>query len=800
MFLYLKSLLATVLFYILVTASSHAVHAQPSTDSLIQHSLDYVDFPPYVQQGPFPPMRPRLGIYFNDVPADSVKLLTGGDDSIKGNRIWHLAPHWSADSAGLMMGDIVLRVDGKELKDSIYGGTDVLNTRLSAMKMGDTMHFQVIHHGQIHMIAVPLLAGNRISPMKYWDYGGLGPLHKDSWMQRTLSEKGLTGWGDSIAKQIAAIADFDFCDARFTSRPNPFRLNAITYLDHHPTRVGALSRLIDQGVWDSLASGQGVAGAIDAAALQLGCLPKELSRLTLPKTMEELNAYFATTQSLIDRAYAPVHSTLGPLSDGLSELLNTDTNWEDPVDTTHDPMLQLTVRGKAESRLTSLLGDADEVNFTDLASAARRLAALADTVWLRSFSFRMLSTLKHSGKPIRPFTVAGVDGSVLMEWDTPQGRCVIGGTGLNRYYGDFAMIIDLGGDDVYDLPPCKPGAFRFVADLAGNDFYKGPIASGVGCVDVLVDFNGNDTYRGDRWTQGAGCLGVGLLADFGGDDIYSSHWCSQGAAMLGIGLLYDHSGSDHYMADVYSQGFAYTKGFGMLLEREGNDSYRAGWRYPDDRWPNRAHVGMSQGFGFGMRPWSTGVGTDGGIGLLSDKQGDDVYDAGIFSQGGSYWYGLGILHDWRGADRYSAGQYSQGSGIHLSFAALLDDSGDDSYDAYAWLEQGNAHDWSAGCLEDWEGKDTYRCSGAGQGCGFFVSFGYLLDSHGDDKYYCNQSDTTDSQGGGNYIEPRHAGSLGLLLDLGNGDDWYSDPRIRQGETVVKSRIGIAYDDGVPGKK
>jgi hypothetical protein len=238
----------------------------------------------------------------------------------------------------------------------------------------------------------------------------------------------------------------------------------------------------------------------------------------------------------------------------------------------------------------------------------------------------------------------------------------------------------------------------------------------------------------------------------------------------------------------------------MLLERAGNDSYRAGWKYPDDRWPNRAHLAMSQGFGYGMRPWSTGVGTSGGIGLLSDRQGDDVYDAGIFSQGGSYWYALGILHDWQGADRYSAGQYSQGSGIHLSFAALLDDAGDDSYDAYAWLEQGNAHDWSSGCLEDYSGNDTYRCSGASQGCGFFVSFAYLLDSHGDDRYYIKQTDTTNSQGGGNFIPPRHSGSLGMLIDLGHGDDWYSDPRIIPGQAVVKSQRGIAFDDGVPEKK
>jgi hypothetical protein len=775
-----------------------SARAQITTDSLINHSLSYVDYPPFVRQGEPPPMKPRLGIYMHDFPADSVRLLTNGKDTIKGNRIWHVAPQWSADMAGLMMGDIVLRVDGRTLQDSIYGGDDVLNTRVSLKHAGDTLHFEVIRMqkmvGEVLEIPVPLYTGKR-TPAAYTDYPELGPIRKNSWMQTTLDSLHLTHFADSISEQIASAADVDFCTKPFTERPSPFRLNAVTYLEHNPTRVGALSRLIDQKEWDGLDHGQGMSGAIDSAAVQLGCLSQEGVQKTLPYSQAALNTYFSAVQSLLDKGYAPVRSHLDALSYGLSELLNTDTNWEDPVDSIQDPVLQLQARTNAEAMLTGLLGDADKVHLADIVSAAHMLAALADTTWVNAFADHYLK----NSKPLST-RVEGVDGDVIAEWDTPEGRCVIGGTGPNRYYGHFAFILDLGGDDVYDLPPCKPGKFRLVVDLSGNDTYNGPIASGVGCVDVLVDCSGNDIYRGTRWTQGAGCLGVGILADFSGDDIYTSHWCSQGAAMLGIGLLYDHSGSDHYIADVYSQGFAYSKGFGMLLERSGNDSYRAGWKYPDDRWPNRAHVAMSQGFGFGMRPWSTGVGTDGGIGLLSDKQGDDVYDAGIFSQGGSYWYALGILHDWQGADRYSAGQYSQGSGIHLSFAALLDDSGDDSYDAYAWLEQGNAHDWSSGCLEDWAGNDTYRSSGAAQGCGFFVSFGYLLDSHGDDRYYCKMSDTTDSQGGGNYIAPRHSGSLGMLIDLGHGDDWYSDPRAKPGEAVLKSHEGILYDDGVPDKK
>jgi hypothetical protein len=664
------------------------------------------------------------------------------------------------------------------------------------MHAGETLQVQIIRNGKVLIVPVLLLTGKR-STMAYTDPAGLGAVRSNTWLEQTLTKNDLRAWADTIARQIAGVADMDFCDAPFTTRSNPFRLNVVTYLDHYPLRVGAVSRAIDQQVWDGVTTAHGIAGALDAAARQLGYAQESNSTSPLPTNPADLSHYFSQVHTLLRQAYAGAQQPLDGLAKGLSNLLNVDSNWEDAVDSLKDPELQLAARTRVEGSLVTLLGEADKVDMGKMIAGARLLAQLADTNWMRSFA----AAYQKGAKPIAS-KVPGVDGTVLAQWETPAGRCVIGGPGPNRYTGNFAFIMDIGGNDVYDLTTCAAGSFRMTIDLAGDDDYRGSqsAAAGVGCVDVLVDRQGNDTYRGERWSQGAGCLGVGMLIDYAGDDIYTSHWCSQGAAFLGIGLLYDHSGYDHYVADVYSQGFGYAKGFGMLLEDSGNDSYRAGWKYPDDRWPNRAHLAMSQGFGYGMRPWSTGVGTDGGIGLLSDRQGDDVYDAGIFSQGGSYWYALGILHDRQGADRYSAGQYSQGSGIHLSFGALLDDAGDDSYDAYAWLEQGNAHDWSSGCLEDGAGNDTYRASGASQGCGFFVSFGYLLDAHGDDRYYLKPSDTSNSEGGGNYIPPRHSGSLGVLLDLGHGDDVYTDTRMKPGEAVIKSAKGIGYDDGEAEKK
>ena len=288
-------------FIVVAVLASHlflisSAIAQITTDSLINHSLSYVDYPPFVRQGEPPPMKPRLGIYMHDVPADSVRIFTNGMDTIKGNRIWHVAPQWSADMAGLMMGDIVLRVDGRTLQDSIYGGDDVLNTRVSLKHAGDTLHFEVIrmNHGagEIREIPVPLFTGKR-TPTTYTEFPELGPLRKNSWMQTTLDSLGLTHFADSISEQIASAADMDFCTMPFTDRPNPFRLNAVTYLEHHPTRVGALSRLIDQKEWDGLDHGKGMSGAIDSAAVQLGCFSQDERRLILPYNEAALNRCFS---------------------------------------------------------------------------------------------------------------------------------------------------------------------------------------------------------------------------------------------------------------------------------------------------------------------------------------------------------------------------------------------------------------------------------------------------------------------------------------------------------------------------
>lgn len=794
LFLLFLSVRSVSLWFILFCIFHHVPCAAQSSrlDSLIRESLLIVDLPPFEWNRTPDPLRPRLGIYSNEVPADTAKALQGFPAQAKGFKIWHLMPHWPADESGIFIGDIILAMNRKPIGDSLYYGDEYMAITARDMRPGDTVWFSILRDGVVKEIPIRLATATRTAmPFLEPTFSGrtLFPATQASWLGRALAEKQLTAWGDTIKKQMRVISDQDFCTVPFAGRPNPWRLNAVTYLHNHPTRLAAYSRYLSEEAWSSFATA-GIAGALWAAshALDISIASPSL----VPATdFEKLTSGLAAVQQQLDRAYSPVGNNLDSLTTRLMRILDFEHDWETSLDSINDRTHRRQARNAQESRMAALFAEADKVDMAALFTAAQMLANLADTGWIRQIAATIPTP--HSSP-----RADGVTGTVMSQWTTPQGRCVIGGPGSNRYNGTFAFIMDVGGDDVYELPPATVGSFRLLIDVKGNDLYQNNTigqGAGVGAVDMLVDLEGNDTYRAAMFSQGAGLLGIGILADYAGDDVYTARWCSQGAGFLGAGIIWEGGGADQYSSEVYSQAFGYARGYGAILEAEGNDSYRAGWKIPDSRYPGRAHLAMSQGFGYGMRPWTTGVGTDGGIGLLSDRRGNDLYASDFFSQGGSYWYALGILHDADGYDRYTAGQYSQGSGIHLSFGALLDDAGDDMYDAYHGLEQGNAHDWSSGCLEDLAGNDTYRGSTSSQGSALNVSFAWLLDYKGDDQYYIKLSDTTHSQGGGNFNRPRRHGSLGLLLDIGRGDDYYVEPRVRPGEAVVKGNKGMVFDDG-----
>ncbi len=352
-----------------------------------------------------------------------------------------------------------------------------------------------------------------------------------------------------------------------------------------------------------------------------------------------------------------------------------------------------------------------------------------------------------------------------------QSGWKIGGPGNDYYHGDYRFILDFGGDDVYDLSydPDKPHGV-IIIDLSGNDCYraKTDFALGSGCFSagLLLDFGGDDRYDAKSFGLGSGYFGFGLLYDASGDDRYDGDTHVQGAGTFGIGLLVDEGGRDIYNGAVYCQGFGFVEGVGFIYDADGSDSYYAGGKYKDILRYEDHYLSLSQGFGYGLRPWMSG-----GIGAIIDLQGNDSYYSDIFGQGASYWWSLGIIYDSSGNDNYQSFQYAQGSATHMTLGVLIDDYGSDVYFGKG-LMHGCGHDYSCGILLDRHGNDTYTAYDLSQGAGSANGAGVLIDNEGDDRYFIKNPNN--SQGYGN--PRRDFGSIGLFIDLGGSDQYSGNGR------------------------
>ena len=178
----------------------------------------------------------------------------------------------------------------------------------------------------------------------------------------------------------------------------------------------------------------------------------------------------------------------------------------------------------------------------------------------------------------------------------------VGSEANNRYTDDVALLLDLGGDDTYEMS-------------AGGAPFLGPEGAAAVPISVNVDLAGNDRYVSGALIDlpgwyGGGAFGgigaampggVGIAVDLKGDDVYTSMrpgpagnddlgprdhglpWSliAQGAAAAGVGILVDDGGNgttgDRYMISapsstddqglIVGQGGAGILGTGLLVDR-----------------------------------------------------------------------------------------------------------------------------------------------------------------------------------------------------------------------------------------
>jgi hypothetical protein len=406
----------------------------------------------------------------------------------------------------------------------------------------------------------------------------------------------------------------------------------------------------------------------------------------------------------------------------------------------------------------------------------------------------------------QPITVEGATGTILQRIETPSGTIVIGGPQKNTYQLDkmpgLSVLVDLGGDDTYQegtVSLSRP--VLIVIDLAGNDSYRatspGVQGSGMLGVSMLLDLAGNDVYQARDVAQGACLAGVGILIDYAGNDTYVALRRAQGEAVCGVGILIDRAGNDRYHAALWAQGMGGPRGFGLLDDLEGEDHYYGGGlylnSYLDDENPTPGYEGWSQGVGGGLRSVA-----DGGIGVILDGGGDDIYEYDYLSHGGGYWCGTGFARDFGGNDQrlgatekaYDGGNRTQrrfqrfgtGFACHYALGFLFDDQGNDTYNATI-MGVGFSWDCSVAYLCDFGGDDRYS---GNEGNGQQAGVGVLFDYDGDDHYLGSKQGLA-SSGISYHSLPACGGNFSFVIDYGGTDEYGS--RAKNNSYVQRSSSG-----------
>ena len=314
-----------------------------------------------------------------------------------------------------------------------------------------------------------------------------------------------------------------------------------------------------------------------------------------------------------------------------------------------------------------------------------------------------------------------IGGGVRAAITDRTGRVFVLGTDADNVYdmSRIHAVLDPAGNDEYRWPDTpgsrRSSADRVVIDHDGDDRYLGETpfsgpGAGVFAGSLIDDHAGDDVYESPHaGSIGFGLFGVGVIIDRAGHDTYTntgpaSGW-SLGAGFYGVGLLIDHAGNDVYHAEKLAQGVGGPRGLGAILDARGADTYRAnGPNFPSAYGTPGVFLGMSQGFGIGVRGYAAG-----GVGLIDDARGDDRYIAGEFSQGGGYFFGLGMIRDRAGDDLYAGNRYGQAFAAHQAAGVLIDDAGDDLYRSMTAASQSGAWDESVTMLIDRSGNDAYGC-------------------------------------------------------------------------------------------
>jgi hypothetical protein len=614
------------------------------------------------------------------------------------------------------------------------------------------------------------------------------PLEPEAAFARTLIERtGLQATYDDLRHRLEDDENIE----------DAFRLKTVRYLKRDPLSLPGATKVLGRAL-APLARSADLAAICSVACHYLDCETAPILTTVAPHPPPRhasVEAHVNYCLDLMRRARDLVSIALSALTLEEKQALERDlpTLAEKFKDNLYLHEDEDQVRWKRHQAAIVLLAKVDR---GAMIQGLAELAPLARPAYLEQLSL----DLKEAEAVSRGFFseyFQGANGWLLYQGTSELGDVVVGGSGSNGYRGDYALVIDLGGDDKYYR---RAGGARGLArpvavaiDLDGDDLYQAtePFSQGASLMGVglLVDRRGNDRYTSmENFAQGASLCGASAIVDLAGNDTYRADSYAQGSALAqGLACLVDCEGDDYYEAGHYAQGFAGPGAFGVLLDGSGNDHYVALGRKKCSYGEDGVFDAESQGSSCGFRGQASG-----GIGVLVDAGGNDVYEAGNFSQGCGYYFGWGVLCDLgSGNDHYQGSRYAQAAAAHSALGSLWDEGGDDQYEAWIGAAQSLAWDLSVTAFMDESGNDHYDGGyGTSLGASAHNGFSLFYDGSGKDTYHLHRKSPAPA-GPNDY----HGGpSLSIFMDGGGEANVYDTG---EGVAFVPSRgVAVSGDKSI----
>jgi len=427
--------------------------------------------------GPLQP-KPYLGVYLASKTIE--QTVPGCRDNIF-IQVAGVIPGTPAEEAGLRENDMIISFNQDltctDDKNSVKNTVESFRGLIEKQALGSTVKMDILRG----TAKLSLTAKLREMPVRFHPeakHETIGACHGNpSAMENALRSRNALQAYEEIIKGLDLRSNASHDPGVSPERKSDvLQLSEVTYLMRHPLAAGAVAKELSRRL----------AASIDNKDWRIGDLIRSSAHLLdidLPPSDSHVEATFPELLRIMELTKERTEKVLSALTKEERDLLlgKALNPWND-------------------DQWNRIVAISLKVDRTELLVAFAPLLAFLSRENLSALKEDLVRRFGHIKAPL------------LYEAVTPIGKVMVGGAGPNTYREDAALILDLGGDDLYlnNAGGTRPGV---------------PVA-------LVIDWGGNDRYiSAENFSQGAGVLGAGILIDLGGDDTFVSLDGSQGAGL-----------------------------------------------------------------------------------------------------------------------------------------------------------------------------------------------------------------------------------------------------------------------------